>query len=478
MTPIRWPALALAAVLPLALSGCPDLSMGPDPATGAAEQGLSRDLTLLSEHDAANWSDLAVGTDGTLHAVFQDTPKGGVAGIYHRASSDGGASWSAPHRLNERDHHAGVPRVAVDGQGRLYAFWKDMSAHEGGWMAAGTGDSLAGGPYGRPLMARVLDGGTWSEPFRVSASAQVVSWFPAVDPAGAVHVVWAENIKSPNGYQTTNPALVLQARVAGAQAEAPKEVYRGKPDGVPEDYDGTAWYYESLLGLRGYVDAQGVAHWVAARRGGRADETELAHWNGTAFQKLMSYDAYAGGIYYNPPELVLDASGREHVLVQDGKGERKGLLDFLVGEATPRVVRQAQDATGELKTFQVARGRDGRLAAMMAFRDTNAPGSEFDLFVSRYEGGDWTPAVNVTSNAQRGTYKEFGDRADGTQVSTTYEPAFSAGVFDAQGRLNLALVNQEKLYVNTTRTGTYMGEPVRATDGGVVALPKVFFVRL
>lgn len=478
------PARALILLaLPVALLGCPDAPGAVAPgavapgatAPGATAAGAPRALLPLSELGSASWSDLAVGADGALHAIYQDAPKGGVAGVYHRSSADGGTTWAEPVRLNEADHHAGMPRLAVDGAGRVHAFWKDMSAHEGGWLAAGTGDHPSGGAYGRPLVGAVLEGGGWSPPFRVSPSAQVVSWFVAVDPKGQVHLVWSEAIKAPNGYQTIEPALVMQAQVAGRQVGAPKELYRGAPANPP-DYDGSAWYYESILGLRGHVDAAGTARFVATRRPAKADATDVALWDGKAFTRLVGYDAYATtGAYYNPPELVLDDAGREHVLVQDARSAKKGLLDFPVGGGDPVPVRQAADATGEIKAFQVARGPGGKLAAMVALRDRSTPGTEFELYVTRYEGGAWTPAVDVTQNALRGTFKEFGSDANGTKVATSYEPAFSAGAFDATGKLALVIVNQEKVSVSMTDTATYTGD--RAVTGGLVAIPKVYFAR-
>ena len=65
---------------------------------------------------------------------------------------------------------------------------------------------------------------------------------------------------------------------------------------------------------------------------------------------------------------------------------------------------------------------------------------------------------------------------DETRVSTSYEPAFSAGAFGADGRLNLVLVNQEKISMGMTAVDRVTGD--RASTGGVVALPKVFFARL
>lgn len=483
LNPRHWPLLAAGLLLPLALAGCPDMPLDADPgqaASGLDAEGKPVAFPLLSEHDAAGWSDVAIAPDGTLHVVYSDTPKGGESTIYHR-SSQNGATWSEPLRLSVRDQAAGRPRIAIDGQGRLYAFWKDMDENGGDWMTAGGRDSLRGGPYGRPLMGAVMANGAWSAPFQVSETIQVVSWFPSVDPNGKLHLVWTEAIQAPNGYQTTDPALVMQATLSGSTVESRQELYRAEPN-APAGYDGTAWYYEKNDSLRGYVGADGVARWVTAQTPGTGDtdETMVMYWDGTQHTPLFKYYAYAGDVdgYYNPPELVLDATGQAHVLIQDTKGDREAVLDFALGSDTPKTVREAPDVSGKLRTFQVARGPNGELAAMMTFRDKVAADTEYELFVSRYQDGAWTTATNVTNNAARGSYKEFGTQTDGVQSSTAYEPAFAAAAFDAQGRLNMAMVNMEKIYTNIANTGTHLGEAVTVNQGGVVALPKVFFVRL
>ncbi|MFN3432488.1 MAG: sialidase family protein, partial [Candidatus Sericytochromatia bacterium] len=417
---------------------------------------------------------------GTMHLLFLDIPKGGKPTVFHRTSTDNGATWGTAQRLGQRDHAAGMPRVAIDGQGRVYAIWKDMSENGGNWMTAHDHDSLRGGSYARLLVGAVLTNGTWSDPFPISEAHFAQSWFPSVDPTGKLHVVWTEQIKAPTGYQTQEPARVMQATLSGATVEGRKALYTARPD-EPDTYDGTVWHYERLDGIRGYVDAQGAARWVTTRTPsqGEGGDPMVVHWDGTKHVPLFKRDAYGvGNTYHNPPELVVDAAGQAHVIVEDIVGERKGVLDFTVGNPTPTPIRQVPEASGSLQTFQLARGPGGQLAAMMSMEDRADANTEFELFVSRYENGQWTPGVNITHNAQRGAYKEFGTRTDGVQTSSVFEPIFASGAFDAQGKLNVAMVNMERIYTNFASTGTVGGSATTVNQGAAAGIPRVYFVRL
>jgi hypothetical protein len=481
MTSLKsWRYLLLSLSIPLLLTGCPDVpGAGPVPG-GVDAQGRPLPLQQVSEHDSAAWTDVAIASDGTMHMLLHDRPKDGKPSIFHRTSTDNGATWTTAQRVGARDHSAGMPRLAIDGQGRIYAIWKDMTENGGDWMTAHDHDSLRGGSYARLLVGAVYANGAWSEPFPISEVPRAQSWFPSVDPTGKLHVVWTEQIKAPSGYQTQEPAKVMQATLSGAAVEARKALYTAKPD-EPDTYEGSVWHYERLDGIRGYVDAAGTAHWVTTRTPsqGEGGVPTVVRWDGARHVPMFKRDEYGvGNTYHNPPELVVDATGKEHVIVEDIVGQRQGVLDFTVGNPTPVPIRQVAEASGKLQTFQLAKGPNGQLAAMMAMEDRADANTEFELFVSRYENGQWTPGVNITQNAQRGIYKEFGDRANGTQISTVFEPIFASGAFDAQGKLNVAMVNMEMIYTNFASTGTVSGTATTVNQGAAAGIPRVYFVRL
>lgn len=480
----RWLHGALAAVA-LTLTGCPDTPTTPGPgqvsqdadgnATLTDPSGKPLPFTKLSELDTARFADTAIGADGTLHVIFSEQPRGGKAMVFYRASTDGGATWSPTLNLSEvdRGRAAGVPHIAVDKQGRVYAAWKAMKESV-------TEDSLRGGAYGAPLVFRVLEGGQWSDLKTVDTNGLVRSWFMAVDPTGQAHVVWVENGIAAGGYKTILASRFAQATLTGTTVGPEKELLAAAPAN-PDD-SGHLWRLPDYGGVRGYVDATGTAHWSAYKvpvdKGEEA--AMLVLWDGKRERESIKYADYASfvGPYYNPPELVVDAQGDEHVLLQDAKGATPGLLDLRLKTGQPAVVH-ATAPKSEFKTFQVVKGQRGEVAALMTYKDAAAAKPTFDLFVSRLESGAWTKPVNVTNNALRASYKEIrGSGANSAEVSVSYEPSYASGAFDAAGRLNLVMVNDEKASISTNSLGAYDGDLVNVVQGGLVVNPQVLFIKL
>lgn len=478
----RWLHGALAAMA-LTLTGCPDTPTNPGQpnqdangnATLTDPSGKPLPFTKLSELDTARFADTAIGADGTLHVIFSEQPKGGKATVFYRASTDGGANWSPTLNLSEvdRGRAAGVPHIAVDKQGRVYAAWKAMNESV-------TEDSIRGGAYGAPLVFRVLEGGRWSDLKTADTNGLVRSWFLAVDPTGQAHAVWVENGIAADGYKTIAAARFAQATLSGTTVGPEKELYAPPP--ADATASGYLWRLPNYGGLRGYVDAAGTAHWSAYKVAADKSEEDamLVLWDGKAERESIKYADYASfvGPYYNPPELVLDAQGDEHVLLQDVKGAKPALLDLRLKTGLPGVVH-AVAPKSEFKTFQVVKGPRGEVAALMTYKDATAAKPTFDLFVTRLEGATWTLPVNVTNNAARASYKEIrGTGANSAEVSVSYEPSYASGVFDAQGRLNLVMVNDELASVSTNSLGAYDGELVNVVQGGLVVNPQVLFIKL
>jgi hypothetical protein len=109
-------------------------------------------VEVLAESAAA--FDVAAAGDGRLHLVYLRSRHTGdaAAGVYHRRSDDGGATWSVPAALDtSRYYRLALPdsahlRLSADGVGNVYVTW-DHPHQE------------------RLLLAASLDdGATWSEP--------------------------------------------------------------------------------------------------------------------------------------------------------------------------------------------------------------------------------------------------------------------------------------------------------------------------
>ncbi len=137
----------------------------------------------VSEADAATVqaeAQLAVDTDGSLHAVWIDDRYGGRDVLYSRYPTDGGG-WAAAVRVSSPG--AGTrssPTVAVDSIGNVHLAWLDVSSGQSElWHCLipihGTSCTLAGRiPLGEGR----------------SAPQQPVM---AADPWGTVHLVWVDH---------------------------------------------------------------------------------------------------------------------------------------------------------------------------------------------------------------------------------------------------------------------------------------------
>jgi hypothetical protein len=72
------------------------------------------------------------GDQGTLHVLYEDRVDGpwGDRDILHRASTDGGRTFSPPHRINDDDPAGrriqGSPNLAIAPNGRIDAIWYDF----------------------------------------------------------------------------------------------------------------------------------------------------------------------------------------------------------------------------------------------------------------------------------------------------------------------------------------------------------------
>lgn len=222
---------------------------------------------------------LAIDGAGTLHVVWEDLRGGANRRLFYASSANGGASWSAntlltgalpaldhvsPHLIagpggalflawdggntiyfsrraggvwsapapinGPPAHDRDLPRLALDGQGRLFAVWEDRrnatapqifvarldNPVAGSWGAevrvsplGAAQPSIAAGKGGEVYVAyqsggifvvRSGDGGaTWSAPRRVDDGTLDVLTSPrlAVDAEGRVHCIWCELTKAP-----------------------------------------------------------------------------------------------------------------------------------------------------------------------------------------------------------------------------------------------------------------------------------------
>jgi hypothetical protein len=121
------------------------------------------------------WLAITVDFSGYIHVLWAD-PTPGNTELYHRRSTDGGATWTGK-RLTWTAGLSTGPKTAVDSWGGLNVVWYDMT----------TGSAEI---YYRKSLD---DGLTWTAVDRLTWSSDE-SWFPDIagDSFGNLHLVWED----------------------------------------------------------------------------------------------------------------------------------------------------------------------------------------------------------------------------------------------------------------------------------------------
>ena len=247
----------------------------------------------MSGFGHAYFPDIAVGPDGTLHAVWTesagnkaspDCPLGDCADIFYRQSTDGGVHWSAPLNLSRSEVGTMKVHVLADAQGRVHVFWE-----EGGdrWVS----DHPVGVAY-----ALSTDGGqTWSAP-------QVFTYtegFPrqimlGVDGQGQIVAIWR---------LVPGDGIYYQVSSDGRQWSAPQRVpgiWPVESTAVFDDYDVAA-------------DSRGHLHFVVSGRDAPAGRQAIfrLEWDGTGWLEPERVSPYEG--YPEFPRIAVGLGNTLHV---------------------------------------------------------------------------------------------------------------------------------------------------------------------
>lgn len=505
--------LAATAIGAMALvGGCKkesDAGSASAPAGGSAEaSGAAAAATVgvggvkLSQYDKAQYCDLCVGADGTIHAVYNESPVNGKPNyLYYRASTDGGATWSEAKNLSddESGDAASYARIIADGKGRVYAVWKSLKPAN--WL-----DGPGGAAVGK-LYFRCLENGTWSSAKQIGdEKLHMFSWFVAPGPAGAIHVVWSQAGRN-NGASAADMSyyanLTCHARLDGDRLTDQKDLITPKhiltqaeqealrAQGKNFTYEETVPRQEGLWNLRGYVDAQGVAHFIAEDYGiksGPSDQqtgSRIVHWDGKQLTPVYEFEKHRTyNNFNNPPFLLVDAQGKEHVLRAPEKAEKAAIRDYAIGQGKlidPVEAIAVKTGQGIISPWQISQLPGGRMAVMATLSEKGGySADDAELYVTFSEGGGkWSEPIRVTNVSTQGkfNYKETG--AGTISTSATYRPIFSAIAMCKDGRPGILMVNNEStLFSVGTAAVTGSGRGVLATSGGRVDSPQVFFKKL
>jgi hypothetical protein len=125
---------------------------------------------------------IAVGLASDIHLAFWDGASGGYE-IYHKKSTDGGATWTASQRLTWSSGGPESPSLVVDSTGGLHVAWHDPVS----------------GNY-EVYYKKSTDGGaTWTASQRLTWTSGT-SQFPvlACHSPGLLHLVWQDSTPGNN----------------------------------------------------------------------------------------------------------------------------------------------------------------------------------------------------------------------------------------------------------------------------------------
>lgn len=471
-------------------------------AGGAADATSGVGGVKLSQYDKAQFCDVCVTPDGTIHAVYNEAPVIGKAKyLYYRASTDGGTTWSPSKNLSddESGNDASYARIVPDAKGRVYAVWKSTSPAD--WL-----DGPGGAAVGK-LFFRCLENGGWSSAKQIGdEKLELFSYFVAPDPAGAVHVVWSQAGRE-NGKFAARMSyyadLTCQAKLDGTQLTDQKDLITPKHILTQEEqdalhaqgknftYEETVPRQEGLWNLRGYIDNQGVAHFVAEDYGiksGPSDQqtgSRIVHWDGKQLTPVYEFErSRTYNNFNNPPFLLRDAQGKEHLVRAPEKAEKASVRDYSIGQGKlidPVEAIAVKTGTGTISVWQAAQLPGGKMAIMAVVSEKGGyREDDAELYVTFSEGGGkWSEPIHVTNVSTQGkfNYKETGAGSISTDV--TYRPMFAAIAMCKDGRPGVLMVNNEStLFGVGTAAVTGSGRAVMATGGGRVDSPQVFFKKL
>lgn len=430
--------LAARSHLPLLLASFSLACSGEDaaPNGGEGRADAPPELTRVSQEDGARYASLVVTADRRLHGVWTESGAG-PGRVLHAVSTDGGGRWSEPEDLSDLDgdpYGAGFGTALASADGRLYAVWKDDTDS--------TSDKVSGGIYPGTLVYRCYEQGSWGPVVQLGTTGEVYSWFAAVGPDGAAHVVWNEPFADDPAWQ----AGTIQQAELGPSAPAQTLALYQSPDVDVEGYGSPQ--RDGFEGLRGYIASDGRARFVAERMvaGDSTDPKEIVRFDGTAMSTLMPTYLFLASFPHfgdSAPTLMVDAAGQEHVIVHDFESNPPRLLDYTMGgPAEPVVILEPEADSGDIRNFALWPTANG--GALLIAPVAASAGDTYDAQLLAFDGARWGASQNITQNEKR--WDLGGTRTSETTEVTTlsvFSAKHGAAAVDEEGNVHVALVNME-----------------------------------
>ncbi|MCP9766447.1 exo-alpha-sialidase [Lacihabitans sp. LS3-19] len=387
----------------LFISGCKLL---PDSVSASKNEE-----TKLSQFEKAGYCDLLIAKDGTYHTVFLEQPDyGKPVFVYYSSSTNKGKSWSAPVTVSNdgTGNGASIPKLIQDGSGTIYAIWKRYGSSDKNkypvneTLLEGTGGYTIG-----TLFYAVLNGSSFGKPIMLASNEQMqISWFPTLDNAGKVHVVWSQlsDESWKNGWSHWYYAdLITEATLNGGSFGNFKDYSTpGKPQ-----YAGGAPPNLGFQNLSGYYDKQNKLHFIGEFVAESGVKT-LFLFNGTKAEIAYQYPLYKeGNTFNNPAELLFDEKGNDHIIFRPPAStlESDQIWDFDVATRKTNILASIQKSGVRIQNFQADQGPNGEIAVMIQASSLSESNEAYGFF---YQNGKWQ-TKGLSQNASKDTFASSGN---------------------------------------------------------------------
>lgn len=434
-----------------------DKSPGSSGSASSTSDGSANSLGLgacLSQYEHAAGSASVIGGDGTWHALFQDMPAyGKPVFIFHRASRDGGKTWSAPVNVSEdgTGNGSSYPRLGRDGQGNVFAAWIRFG-QDGRVIDSSTLDGPGGYVQGT-LMLRKWGGSQWEPTLTVGNLEKVLSFcfFNALD--GSLKLLWVDE-----------GGMIVQCPANGG--DGLEVVPAG---GIPCDNP----TYNRPGNLAAVPDSQGGIILIAERK--FENSQELVLWHAGKLHVVAADPKYETRNTFNyPAQIFADASGKIHVLYipHPKLTEREQLwdLDPVTGQHT--VVFSGRGGNDSISNFQLV--ADNGIAHVAVQWSVGKVADSTDVAAISFDGTKWSAPRGLTGASRAESFFHKDLPGGDVGVMTRYHAKHASMAIDARGKVH-ALVTMDAL--SSFSSGTHQtigGQNYNVVSGATVSAPSVY----
>lgn len=313
------------------------------------------DLSDPAEH-AFN-AEAVIDRFGVVTVIWRANLAGlGSPGEGYRASRYEAGAWSPPQVISSPGIDAAGADMVVDSYGAVTVVW--ARAPSGG------------------IQAVRYENGSWGDPVDIAGPGGMGEPDAAIDPAGAVTVVWEAG-----DYSRGSSSFIYSARMIAGSWSAPIELARA-----------TNWPTASLFDSHVAVDDQGVATAVWVREEQAESVIEASRFVGDAWTTPIKLSPSREWAYV--PELVTDPQGTVTVLweISGGEPSLPGLQSsrLLAGawSVPTNLVERGRRASGK----SVAVDSAGAVTVVFSTFD----GSNWLLESVRLTEGSWSTPVTLS----------------------------------------------------------------------------------